>query len=974
LSFNQPKLCPTAKWNTAESQFAIRKTDNFRSPILFIDKKSTIYAHTGEDGEILVWSKDSARPTSVISYQSEFTPTSLYVSDNGNIYLSTVHQGILKWIASNNSFVRFMDTADICYQFFIDLSNNFYCSVWYKNRVEKISQNENGTVKTTIVAGTGSSGSGENQLHSPKGIFVDTNFDLYVADSGNHRIQLFQFGEGKGKTVAGEFSFEITILLHSPYSVALDSERYLFIVDSGFDRIIGSGPNGFRCLLGCNQKKVQFSQLEQPSLFHFDVNGNLFVYDRDDTRIQKFYLEKDSCGNVPSIIQANYSSTLTHSHEMFSRRLNDFNPAYYYETIQVTISKNDFYILTGNSSIELYGFVYKDHFPRFDLPKNLIASYGKPDNKDQFKFTLELQMNTKYILVVTTYYPNVTGPFSVTIFGSNRVDLQRIEDDKPCHINRDIITVQLMTNTRYILVVTTCTTSDPVDFYVDVFGRGDVSFKRVDSSPVFYVKYPSNLTNNSQRYPKDCNYLDYYYYETIRITASRDGYYAFSTDEHETTDAFMYENQFDPLNSREKQLTSIRHHECWDASRLDFTAKIQANTMYILVITTHKPLTPTNFSILIYGSENFTFERFIDNSTYCYIGGPCNTEVKSIGLTLDDILRPTVNKNMTINDQSFGIKMSAAITIIMFVTGIINCICSIITFQNETLRKVGCGLYLLASSIISFLTITMFTIKFWFVLLTQMNIYTHLSIHRGGCKSIETLLKLFFYWDAWLNACVAIERGFNVYKGVNFNKEKSKRYARWILLFLPFVIMVSIIHEPIYRQVVDYKRKEKKRYHELYDNSEEFLISRDIWCQTSYSQSVRDYNTFILLVHLLGPFIANLVSALFIIIGSARRRTDAREQQTFQEHIREQWKEHKHLVISPTILFVLTTPRLVISLLPTCFEIFDYKWLYLSAYFISFLPSILIFIIFVIPSTLYRNTFKESIVRICGKQRLSIAL
>ncbi|CAF1529998.1 unnamed protein product, partial [Adineta ricciae] len=77
--------------------------------------------------------------------------------------------------------------------------------------------------------------------------------------------------------------------------------------------------------------------------------------------------------NVPSITQAMYSSTLTHNYEIFSRELYDFSQAYYYEAIQVNVSKNGFYILTGNSSIGLDGFMYKDHFHRFDLLKNLIA-------------------------------------------------------------------------------------------------------------------------------------------------------------------------------------------------------------------------------------------------------------------------------------------------------------------------------------------------------------------------------------------------------------------------------------------------------------------------------------------------------------------------------------------------------------------------------------------------------------------------
>ncbi|CAF4157840.1 unnamed protein product, partial [Adineta steineri] len=339
-----------------------------------------------------------------------------------------------------------------------------------------------------------------------------------------------------------------------------------------------------------------------------------------------------------------------------------------------------------------------------------------------------------------------------------------------------------------------------------------------------------------------------------------------------------------------------------------------------------------------------------ENHDKCIIGGACGNQVKVIGITLDDILRYEINQSMTLKNQPLLIKISIALTIIMFILGLINSILSFLTFQNENLRKVGCGIYLLASSITSLLTISMFTINFWFILLTQIN----LSVHRGGCISIEPLLKLFLYFDTWLNACVAIERAINVYQGVNFNKEKSQRFARWIIFILPFCISATIIHEPLHRNIFE---------HQLEDRffGTKVIVEMHKWCVVNYSRVIQDYNTAILFIHLIGPFIANLFSALFIVFGTARQRSSAQTSQSYMEHIREQFREHKRLLISPSILLILSMPRLIISLLPGCVKVSDNPWLYLCAYFISFTPSILVFIIFVIPSELYRNTLKETL-------------
>jgi hypothetical protein len=136
---------------------------------------------------------------------------------------------------------------------------------------------------------------------------------------------------------------------------------------------------------------------------------------------------------------------------------------------------------------------------------------------------------------------------------------------------------------------------------------------------------------------------------------------------------------------------------------------------------------------------------------------------------------------------------------------------------------------------------------------------------------------------------------------------------------------------------------------------------RHVWCVIRYSPSIQDYNTVILFFHLIAPFIANLFSALFIVFGTARQRSVSLTGQSFKEHVHQQLREHKQLIISPAALLVLSMPRLVISTLPGCVRTSHNLWLYLSAYFLSFTPSILIFIIFVVPSELYMKTFKDSI-------------
>ncbi len=108
---------------------------------------------------------------------------------------------------------------------------------------------------------------------------------------------------------------------------------------------------------------------------------------------------------------------------------------------------------------------------------------------------------------------------------------------------------------------------------------------------------------------------------------------------------------------------------------------------------------------------------------------------------LDDILRYEIRPNTTLANQPFSVKVSTTLTMVMFAVGLINSVLFWMTFQSKDSRTVGCGIYLLTSSITSFLTVIMFTIKFWFFILTQMNVFVSRSVLRGGCISIDPLLK-----------------------------------------------------------------------------------------------------------------------------------------------------------------------------------------------------------------------------------------
>ena len=530
-----------------------------------------------------------------------------------------------------------------------------------------------------------------------------------------------------------------------------------------------------------------------------------------------------------------------------------------------------------------------------------------------------------------------------------------------------VINARLVSNITYILVLASTLLKPQDKLTILVSGPRRVSIYQISMSSFFssfcyfkkmfsldpQVTYSSQLTIKNQIYSRICG-TGNYHYETIELSVQLSGTYIFNSDSSILLYGYLYENNFNPLYPMEN-LIAENYFSFYDS--FQFGNYLEVKRKYILLLTTFEPNVKGSFTIGISGPKNVTFKKTIKNRSSCVTGNLCDPYQKTIGLTINDILRNQVQPSISFQNQSSLIQVAATITMIMFSIGFINGICSLITFQNKELRNVGCGIYLLASSITSLLTIALFTIKFWLAVLTQLYSTVNSAALRVDCAFIGPVLKVCLYLDGWLNACVAIERTVNVSKGVNFNQKKSRHAARWIILILPICIMGSIIHEPIYHDLFKYTATN----YELINNT--MKIEDHVLCVIRYSRSVQTYNTITLFIHLIVPFLANLCSALFIIFGTARQRSVTQRNQTLKEHVVKQMNEHKHLLISPIILLLLVTPRLIISLVSGCVDPSENPWLYLCAYFISFTPPMLIFVVFVLPSKLYRKTFKDSIAR-----------
>ena len=297
VSVTQPKLCPNATWNQDGITFANSSTIGRGPRSIFINANNTVYAVNHENGSIQIWLEGSPSPSKTLATNTSEENT-IFVSAAGDLLISNwANNRVDVWRENATSYTSALTTGGQCFSLFIDANASLYCSLYINYKVIKRSLNGSENQLTTV-AGTGCAGYQPYNLYEPSGICVASNFDLYVADAGNNRVQLFQPGQVNGTTVAGRDAAG-TIQLNYPTAVMLDADGYLFIADFSNNRIVGSGPNGFRCVVGCTgEYGSALDELAHPSNIAFDSYGNVFVTDTDNDRVQKFVLSFNSCSKL----------------------------------------------------------------------------------------------------------------------------------------------------------------------------------------------------------------------------------------------------------------------------------------------------------------------------------------------------------------------------------------------------------------------------------------------------------------------------------------------------------------------------------------------------------------------------------------------------------------------------------------------------------------------------------------------------
>lgn len=159
----------------------------------------------------------------------------------------------------------------------LDATGNLWIADTGNDRLQKFS------VDGSLLQVIGRSGTGEGQFNRPSGIAVTPKGNIVVADRGNKRVQVFS---PKG-SLLGAFSSsgKKNGQFNDPLGVAVDAAENIYVVDREADRVMKHDSAGNR-LWETEADETGKSVLEEPAGIVVSPDGVVYVLDGGNGRVQ----------------------------------------------------------------------------------------------------------------------------------------------------------------------------------------------------------------------------------------------------------------------------------------------------------------------------------------------------------------------------------------------------------------------------------------------------------------------------------------------------------------------------------------------------------------------------------------------------------------------------------------------------------------------------------------------------------------
>jgi streptogramin lyase len=153
----------------------------------------------------------------------------------------------------------------------------------------------NAATRISTIAGDNNEGSDDNQNIYPRGVFVDKEGIVYVADENYGRIQKFLPGNTEGSTIISD--------LASPRDIFVDANGLIYVLEHSDHKVSKWAADGssLGIVAGGQGGGNNADQLNYPQALFVDVAGAIYIADSENNRIQKWEFEATEGTTVADI-------------------------------------------------------------------------------------------------------------------------------------------------------------------------------------------------------------------------------------------------------------------------------------------------------------------------------------------------------------------------------------------------------------------------------------------------------------------------------------------------------------------------------------------------------------------------------------------------------------------------------------------------------------------------------------------------
>ncbi|CAF4076790.1 unnamed protein product [Rotaria sordida] len=177
----------------------------------------------------------------------------------------------------------------------LDSSNTLYIADSGNNRIQKWLAGAN--IGATVAGqANGTEGTAANQLNDPQGVVVDSSGNVYVAENSNNRVQFWPPAAAQGKSI-------VSTGLSLPIAITRNANTgILYVTDSVANSVVQIDPvaNTTTTVAGGNGAGNATNQLDFPNGIYFDsATNSLVIANTDVHNIVRWFI-----GNNTAIVLA----------------------------------------------------------------------------------------------------------------------------------------------------------------------------------------------------------------------------------------------------------------------------------------------------------------------------------------------------------------------------------------------------------------------------------------------------------------------------------------------------------------------------------------------------------------------------------------------------------------------------------------------------------------------------------------------